>query len=92
MRDTSAGSSPKNRPGADIEHDGQAIDVPALAHQVHGGVEQRGRRLSTTNQPWSSSARAAVERPALDMPVTSSSSGSSFTALPCASMISPWSY
>src|SRR5690606_11068319 len=29
-----------------------------------------GGRLSTTYQPWSSSASAAVERPAPDMPVT----------------------
>ena len=59
---------------ADVDHDGDPVDIGACGEQRQGGGSIIGGRLSMTNQPRSSRARAALERPAPDIPDTSSSS------------------
>ena len=74
------------------------IPAPALI-MVASVMRRRGGRLSTTYQFRSSSAAAARDRPAPDMPVIRRSSGlsagrsgvcSSRTGIPSGTVVGPW--
>lgn len=61
----------------DINDDGQFGDrFGGMGNDLGERAQHLRGRLSTTYQPWSSSASDAVLRPAPDMPVTTSSSAS----------------